>query len=276
MDTPMRRRPFVIAAALALGAQLCLPVTTTAAVPAVTGGITWAAPVQAGGLVMASRSNPRAHAFASRPAGSSAPIARWNPCSGAIGHRVNLTHAPRGVLRDVGRAAARIRAATGLRLVYQGTTRITPGRSWQSAFPADTRVVIAWDLPSRNHLLGSAFPSGSGITTVGAGGSLWAPGYRDRAGRPALEITQGFVILSSTARLAAGFGRGPAYGLQGTRGQLLMHELGHAVGLDHPRLADRTEIMSPVLSRKPARWGAGDLVGLRRVGASNGCLYPAG
>jgi hypothetical protein len=258
MDTPTRRRPFVIAAALALGAQLCLPAASTSPARG-TGGVTWAAPVQAAGVVMASRSNPRAYAFASRPAGSSAPIARWNPCSGAIGYRVNLTHAPRGVLRDVGRAGARIRAATGLRLVYQGTTRITPGRSWQPAFPADTRVVIAWDLPSRNHLLGSAFPGGSGITTVGAGGSLWAPGYRDRAGRPALEITQGFVILSSTARLAAGFGRGPAYGLHGTRGQLLMHEL-----------------MSPVLSRKLARWGAGDLVALRRVGASNGCLYPAG
>ncbi|MGN6635827.1 MAG: hypothetical protein ACTHJ6_10270 [Oryzihumus sp.] len=276
MDTPTRRRPFVLAVALALGAGLCLPAVTPTAVADVPGGVSWSAPLQAGAVVTAAGSNPRAYAFASRPAGSSAPIARWNPCSGAIGYRVNLSHAPRGALHDVGGAAARIRAATGLRLVYQGTTRIIPGRSWQPAFPADTRMVIAWDLPSRNHLLSPALPGRPGITTVGAGGSLWVPGYRDRAGRPALAIIQGFVVLSATARLSAGFSLGPAYGLQGTRGQLLMHELGHAVGLDHPRVADRTEIMRPVLTRKLARWGAGDLVALRRVGASSGCLYPAG
>ena len=31
-----------------------------------------------------------------------------------------------------------------------------------------------------------------------------------------------------------------------------MHEFGHVVGLDHPRLADPQEIMYPLLTRMPA------------------------
>jgi predicted Zn-dependent protease len=44
-----------------------------------------------------------------------------------------------------------------------------------------------------------------------------------------------------------------------------MHELGHAVGLGHAQ--HPAEIMYPVLTRKPARWGAGDLAGLRVLGS---------
>jgi len=51
-----------------------------------------------------------------------------------------------------------------------------------------------------------------------------------------------------------------------------MHELGHVVGLDHPRHGGRLQIMYPVLTRKPAQWGRGDLAGLRFVGAGGGCL----
>jgi len=52
-----------------------------------------------------------------------------------------------------------------------------------------------------------------------------------------------------------------------------MHELGHAVGLDHT--TDATQIMYPTLTRKPARWGTGDRRGLAYLGRSRGCLRPA-
>ena len=147
-----------------------------------------------------------------------------------------------------------------------------PGRPWRPPYPADTGIVIAWDHPASNKLLTSVRSLGRGIPTVGVGGASWVGGYVDRAGRPALVIVQGFALLSSGARMTPGFGQGSACGLQGTRGQLLMHELGHAVGLDHPRVVDRSEIMSPLLSRKLARWGAGDRIALRDVGAASGCL----
>jgi hypothetical protein len=51
-----------------------------------------------------------------------------------------------------------------------------------------------------------------------------------------------------------------------------MHELGHSIGLDHPRIADKAQIMYPTLSRKYAVWGAGDLTGLKVLGRNSGCL----
>ena len=50
-----------------------------------------------------------------------------------------------------------------------------------------------------------------------------------------------------------------------------MHELGHMAGLDHSRINDQAQIMHSVMTQL-AVWGAGDKNGLRRVGASAGCL----
>jgi predicted Zn-dependent protease len=51
-----------------------------------------------------------------------------------------------------------------------------------------------------------------------------------------------------------------------------MHELGHAVGLDHT--TDRSQIMYPTMTRKKAVFGAGDRTGLHYLGRTSGCLYP--
>ena len=46
----------------------------------------------------------------------------------------------------------------------------------------------------------------------------------------------------------------------------------HVVGLDHPKRSDPAQIMFASTTTKEAVWGAGDLVGLRALGASSGCF----
>ena len=83
-------------------------------------------------------------------------------------------------------------------------------------------------------------------STVGQGGPIAILGHR---------IITAEVILVASADLAPGLG--PA-----SWGSALLHELGHAVGLGHVR--DPDEQMFPTISdTRPARWGRGDLPGLR-------------
>jgi hypothetical protein len=64
-------------------------------------------------------------------------------------------------------------------------------------------------------------------------------------------------------------GSNPPWSSVGT-GPVLLHELAHAVGLDH--VADATQMMNSTASPGgPTTYGAGDLTGLWQVGASAGC-----
>ena len=67
----------------------------------------------------------------------------------------------------------------------------------------------------------------------------------------------------------------PGWGPGLTRGNLVVHELAHVLGLDH--VADRRQVMNPSLNAQtPDGFGAGDRAGLARVGAAaGGCLRVA-
>ena len=63
----------------------------------------------------------------------------------------------------------------------------------------------------------------------------------------------------------------PGFGSGETRGQLILHELGHAMGLNHTR--NTGQIMYPMLrSRSRTAYAAGDRTGLERVGRNAGCI----
>ncbi|GAA1786492.1 hypothetical protein GCM10009682_05750 [Luedemannella flava] len=192
--------------------------------------------------------------------------ARWNPCA-TIGYRVNPTYASSGAISDTKAAIARIAAATGLRFSYQGTTRVMPGGR-NDRYPKGTQLVIAWARPGRDSSMIKA--RDTGLAGIGGGSSVGA--YTSR-GAKAPRIVEGYAVLNAGMKLSGGFGSGPRYGWQGTRGQLLMHEIGHTVGLDHPKQKDTWEIMYPTLTRKPAVFGKGDRAGLKALGRSAGCLY---
>ena len=113
-------------------------------------------------------------------------------------------------------------------------------------------VAVAWATPRQ-------VPGLAG-SVVGLGG------YAGVGGSPHwTRITQGYVVLDSTSTRAPGFA-----GRRSTRGMTLLHELGHAVGLDHVR--DPRQVMYPVMLPRPAQYASGDLLGLKAVGASRGCF----
>jgi hypothetical protein len=73
---------------------------------------------------------------------------RWNPCA-PIHYVVNFKNAPPRALEDVKVAAARVKAATGIDLIYDGPTDESPSR-YRDAYEPDrygerwAPVLIAW------------------------------------------------------------------------------------------------------------------------------------
>lgn len=196
--------------------------------------------------------------------GSAANPARWDPCV-SVGYRVNTSGATAGALADVKGAAARINRVSGLHLTYRGSTRLVPTGHNAGSYPADTDIVIAWVRPGQT----SFIPRGA--VQVGTGGASWRS-WRV-GGRTYSRMDAGMVVLSTSSNsLPAGFGSGRTVGWLGTRGQMLLHELGHAVGLNHAK--DASQVMYPILTRKLASFGAGDAVGLHKLGRASGC-FPA-
>jgi hypothetical protein len=211
------------------------------------------------------------YALSTRVVDGKAVILRWDPCQTAITYRVNpLSAAAKKAGRaravaDVREAFTRLGRATGITFRYLGTTtRVPSGTAWADEL-GDAEVVVAWvdQRTTRTTLLGRA---GTGYA-AGTGGYSYKTWTWPLDAPPTAAIGRGYVVLNAAVKSAflPGFGAGT------TRGQLLLHELGHVMGLRHVTLS--SQLMYPVLlPRSSSAYRSGDLAGLQRLGRPGGCV----
>lgn len=174
-----------------------------------------------------------------------APV-RWNPCA-AIHYSVNLGGYDGSFRQVITEAVERLEAATGLPLVPVGDTTYMPTSTNGAQFPGATSAVV---IALGDELQTDQVPGNVIGRTVIT--------YFATIGRATVVIDMG--DINSNAPWS-GNGLGP----------VLMHELGHAVGLDH--VNDPTQLMNPFTSPNgPKTYAAGDLTGLWQLGAAAGCI----
>jgi hypothetical protein len=129
-------------------------------------------------------------------------------------------------LAAVQEAVARVSEATGLVFVFDGLTDEAPTERRAPTLPrygsGPAPVLIAWSDPEEMPRLAG--------DTAGFGGPIWVRGADGR-----LTYVSGRVVLD-TPDLA------PDLGVLGRRGAVeavVVHELGHVIGADHPAAADQ-------------------------------------
>ena len=183
--------------------------------------------------------------------------ARWDPCT-PIRYVVNPAWMPHAGRADLAEALRRISAVSGLQFVDEGDTDELPSLA-RDAYQPD-RYGERWA-----PLLVTWVPPAS--TDVGIGGGIQGVSLAVAVpGADGGSIVTGQVVLDADRRLASGFGPGS------TDGEVLLHELAHAVGLGH--VDDPTQVMYFRTTNSESQFGAGDRAGLAALGAPAGC-HPA-
>jgi hypothetical protein len=184
-----------------------------------------------------------------------APV-RYDPCS-PLHYVVNPANAPFQGLKDIEGAIALTAEATGIEFVFDGITDepVTGNRELFQPERYGDRwppLLIGWMAHD------SAIFD---IEDVGVAGSA----IEENADGRLMYVT-GSVALNGSEHLANGFAPGKTWG------KVVLHELGHVLGLGH--VDDPGQVMHDSLVSSPALWGAGDLAGLRELGRPAGCLDP--
>jgi hypothetical protein len=182
---------------------------------------------------------------------------RWNPCA-PIHYVVNAELAPPGSIGDVHEAIRRISAATGISFDDEGMTdeEASVGRAVYQPDRYGDRwapVLIAWVDPDDSDI---PFERGD---RVAAGVAV-----------PVIPPTRlEDVYVSGWVAINADDPNPPGFAFPGQQGPVILHELGHLMGLGHVRRIG--ELMHPA-GGGVVDFGPGDREGLRQLGAQGGCI----
>lgn len=174
-------------------------------------------------------------------AGTKRKPARWGTCR--IGWRLDTRYMPVTGRADLEEAMRRITQVSGIRFRHLGKIRADLRRAHTQA--GRDRMLVAWRPP---RLTRGIIPANM---IAGVGGTA----------RRGNRHISGFLLMNSNfaQRADPGFGDGFPLGL------VLMHELGHVVGLDHA--TDDEQVMSSGAALPAAVWGAADIAGLKKLGS---------
>ena len=174
-------------------------------------------------------------------------IPRWNACH-TISYAVSPGNYTSPALRSmIDEAVQRLAAATGLTMgAVADTTYVPTGADQTLTGVPSGELVIALSDSAHTDLVPGDIVGRSGIVTLGN----------------AIVKASVVVDMGDVGGRAEWAGAGP--------GPVLLHEIAHAVGLDH--VNDPAQLMNPVTSPTgPTTYGSGDLNGLWQLGVAAGC-----
>ena len=189
-----------------------------------------------------------------------APV-RWDPCE-TITYAVNDAGVTSPVRPDLKEALRRVTRATGIRFRSVGTTRETFIRAYQrmryEGVIRKAELILIWvDHDSYLGILQQLNDPRPSIAFAKTMAGLFA--HQD-------QYFGGIVVMDADATATRGFGYRYAHG------SVLLHELGHIMGLDHVRDPDQLMYSGRHPNFSVRTFGPGDLEGLRRLGMDAGCL----
>jgi hypothetical protein len=214
----------------------------------------------------APRGNPADHTFLLSGQGQRMS---FNPCK-TIRYVVNAEDVGPTGLALAQAGMQQMSMATGIKVKYVGTSTAvaTPDGRWPK-LPKGQDFLISWATEAE-------IPEFVSTPAIGFGGPRLLYYGRDGHGKKLALTTQAGLVLDTDAYFSGVYDLSYS-GTKPTWGETILHEIGHAMGLDHIGATD--EVMYPAAGAGPwpdrvfrGLYDAGDLAGLAAQGLDQGCI----